>query len=493
MTPLIGIGATVAAAVIPLALLFSFRFATRKLEARVLSDAPGLKRQTTSAAAVLGTLAALQALATCLGFAQTLFGRAPSGALFALGAVGICLQSAAFVIHQLPSHNRHMKYALLLLGAGLLGAALSTRSTNSFFVAAFALLPLAFVAVALAFSLKVLQPDRPLHPGDASCARAMLWYRRVTWIQGSDPQSLLAYGLLNFVGLGPAYLIVRYAAKARMANTPVVYLRSFRQESAGRTFGEIVVPAVHRSAAVAGLVHLTQSSGSLHAGVPLLWRTAFTAVRNDVWQSWVTERLDHALGVIIDVSESTESLRWEVEQANARLPSERVLLVRQGDPGDHATEGELTYSASAEGAASARAGMAEWLDQAMTAFASTLPPAPVTPARWQAPLIGLVLVFLSLPMAISGATSLLVVDGLTSAKAQSARVAADRVKSAAMLYMLDRHECPSLTDLEGRFLQARRAKDPWGRAFKIKCSGSNIEVTSRGPDGVFGTDDDVRR
>jgi hypothetical protein len=37
-----------------------------------------------------------------------------------------------------------------------------------------------------------------------------------------------------------------------------------------------------------------------------------------------------------------------------------------------------------------------------------------------------------------------------------------------------------------------RTEDPWGNAFNIECDGDDITVTSNGPDGESGTEDDVR-
>ncbi|HVW27521.1 MAG TPA: hypothetical protein VHC69_19285 [Polyangiaceae bacterium] len=53
--------------------------------------------------------------------------------------------------------------------------------------------------------------------------------------------------------------------------------------------------------------------------------------------------------------------------------------------------------------------------------------------------------------------------------------------------------CPSLTALadSGYLPGDARTDDAWGTRFRIACSGSSATVRSAGPDGRFGTNDDV--
>ena len=53
--------------------------------------------------------------------------------------------------------------------------------------------------------------------------------------------------------------------------------------------------------------------------------------------------------------------------------------------------------------------------------------------------------------------------------------------------------CPSLSVLveSGYLGEEVRVDDPWGTRFRIMCSGTSTSVRSAGPDGRFGTADDV--
>jgi len=54
-------------------------------------------------------------------------------------------------------------------------------------------------------------------------------------------------------------------------------------------------------------------------------------------------------------------------------------------------------------------------------------------------------------------------------------------------------ECPTTADLKAeRALEPdQNTNDPWGRPYRIVCSGDLYGVMSSGPDGTAGTEDDV--
>lgn len=49
------------------------------------------------------------------------------------------------------------------------------------------------------------------------------------------------------------------------------------------------------------------------------------------------------------------------------------------------------------------------------------------------------------------------------------------------------------TWLNQRYRQARSRSDSWGTRYQLRVRGNNFEVISAGPDGQFGTDDDLVR
>ena len=72
--------------------------------------------------------------------------------------------------------------------------------------------------------------------------------------------------------------------------------------------------------------------------------------------------------------------------------------------------------------------------------------------------------------------------------------AARRVLAAAEAWQSEKTEgCPTLSALgESGYLPAEaRTDDAWGTRFRIACSGTSASVRSAGPDGRFGTKDDV--
>ncbi len=484
------VGCLVALA-IPIVGVRLFRRARDPLERRVLTAPPAASAPAAATRDLVWLLGA-QLVMAGVGAATLLSG----ARLFALAPIGIALELGAFVLPQLPSHSRRNKYLLLLVGAGLLAAGLGSprgAPTPALFV--FLAVPSVLMIAAVAYARAALAPDRALAADDATAARAIAWHRRTSWIQGTDFVSVVALGVMSVLGLLPAYLALRFASKARLARSPVVYLRSFGVEDAAAAFGRIVVPGVYRSASVTGLVHLAQSGHALTGALPVLWRPAFAAVENAVWQNWVTDRLDGCLAAIVDVTGATESVRWEVDEALRRLPRERVLLMRSASDVDGDPVGaDLTYdlAASKEGAQR----VAVWIGRVLTARHVGLGPAPVTHARWQFPIALALVLGVSLPIGVTSFASLLLVDRMQAAQTNFAKIRALELSQAVQLYRLKRGSkaCPTLNDLgqSGLISSASRSRDPWDHDYVIECEADGrVRVRSPGPDGEMGTGDDV--
>lgn len=68
------------------------------------------------------------------------------------------------------------------------------------------------------------------------------------------------------------------------------------------------------------------------------------------------------------------------------------------------------------------------------------------------------------------------------------------VRSAAQMYRMDNPTgCPTIDVLRAEgFVDAKAERDPWGHPLAISCEGREISVISPGPDGQFGTSDDIR-
>lgn len=95
---------------------------------------------------------------------------------------------------------------------------------------------------------------------------------------------------------------------------------------------------------------------------------------------------------------------------------------------------------------------------------------------------------------IASAVGVNVFNQLKRARIRTTEQAIEAVRSAVQLYQNDHPDgCPTIEQLtQGRFLDANRSStDAWNRAFRISCDNNEVSVSSAGPDGQFGTDDDL--
>ncbi len=97
---------------------------------------------------------------------------------------------------------------------------------------------------------------------------------------------------------------------------------------------------------------------------------------------------------------------------------------------------------------------------------------------------------------IATAVGVAVVPKLTQARVTQARTDAQTVAAAAASYVITNvsEGCPTVEDLvrTHELSGNTRSKDPWDNDFQINCEGAEPSVTSAGPDGQFGSEDDIR-
>jgi general secretion pathway protein G len=70
------------------------------------------------------------------------------------------------------------------------------------------------------------------------------------------------------------------------------------------------------------------------------------------------------------------------------------------------------------------------------------------------------------------------------------------VRAAVQLFVAENPgKCPEAKQLqeESYLDKSKRAEDPWGNEFVIKCSDGDVQVYSMGPDGQDNTEDDIGR
>lgn len=85
--------------------------------------------------------------------------------------------------------------------------------------------------------------------------------------------------------------------------------------------------------------------------------------------------------------------------------------------------------------------------------------------------------------------------GATSSAETSSRADAAQIQTAAKAFRAQHADgCPTLSSLKHEELLSRNARDDdaWGNRFRISCEGSEISVSSAGPDGKPNNADDVR-
>lgn len=84
---------------------------------------------------------------------------------------------------------------------------------------------------------------------------------------------------------------------------------------------------------------------------------------------------------------------------------------------------------------------------------------------------------------------------LERARLRDTAKAVQVVKSAVNMYKLDNPRgCPDVNELvRSKYLDgSKSAADAWGNEFVVQCERGEIIVTSPGPDGQPGTEDDIR-
>lgn len=97
---------------------------------------------------------------------------------------------------------------------------------------------------------------------------------------------------------------------------------------------------------------------------------------------------------------------------------------------------------------------------------------------------------------IATAVGVAVIPKWREAQVRQTRTDAQTIRGAAERFVIGNtgNDCPSMNDLVegGEISRQSRTKDAWDRDFKIECDGNEIIVSSAGPDGQFGGDDDIR-
>lgn len=106
-----------------------------------------------------------------------------------------------------------------------------------------------------------------------------------------------------------------------------------------------------------------------------------------------------------------------------------------------------------------------------------------------------ILVVLAIIGLIMGGIAIVAGNAFQGAQGDTAKNEVIKTVGLVEMYQLKKKgKCPtSMDDLKKAGVLARVKPDPWGNDYKIACPGEHdaIDVSSAGPDGEFGNDDDI--
>jgi hypothetical protein len=123
------------------------------------------------------------------------------------------------------------------------------------------------------------------------------------------------------------YLALRFVVIKRMLVAPIVFLRSFHDQKGTIAFGHAVMNTAIRYAPVIALTHPLQPPETLYREMRVDEIVRLYTSTDMSWQQWVTEHLQRCTAVIIDATQGTDGLVWEIEQAYALVPHERIIML----------------------------------------------------------------------------------------------------------------------------------------------------------------------
>ena len=82
---------------------------------------------------------------------------------------------------------------------------------------------------------------------------------------------------------------------------------------------------------------------------------------------------------------------------------------------------------------------------------------------------------------------------MAKARIKTARTDARNIRNIATTYVaLQGGDCPTVESLKSEKQLQGSSADPWGNVFKLECTGDDVIVTSFGPDGQEGSEDDIQ-
>lgn len=119
----------------------------------------------------------------------------------------------------------------------------------------------------------------------------------------------------------------RYFIMRKSIESPIVYLRSFSDDSATDVMRTILVPSIGSRCTISGLIRNHESRTVLARRIHPVYHARLTEIGDDEWQEWVCTELDRCAAAVIDISDATVNVQWELRQCLKKLPPSRVLIL----------------------------------------------------------------------------------------------------------------------------------------------------------------------
>jgi general secretion pathway protein G len=107
-----------------------------------------------------------------------------------------------------------------------------------------------------------------------------------------------------------------------------------------------------------------------------------------------------------------------------------------------------------------------------------------------------VLIVVAILSLIAGGVAIYAIPKYQQAQKDTAKTDAKTLVQVVETWKLDhpaQTDCPTIETLKNdKAMKAdQNSNDPWGKPYKIVCQGNEYGVTSAGPDGKEGSEDDV--
>jgi len=155
----------------------------------------------------------------------------------------------------------------------------------------------------------------------------------------------------------------RYFSVEGLTHTPILYLRAFSSKGTQKNFKKLIVPAITPRRILVGLTP-TKDRKSLIKRPFGLTQAFFYVVPDSMWQAWIRQEVSQALGVILDFTEPTANLMWELDLSKTVLSPERIIIIRGHDSiiPEGTSLPSVTYDGSRTSRLDCKKTLQTWLD-----------------------------------------------------------------------------------------------------------------------------------